>query len=189
MGDLIRTGQINKLLLRPISPLFDTLASEVAGKVVYLVFLVPVLLMLALVLKPELQPTLTGLLAFLPALFLAWVLRFFWGYWLALLAFWTLARTRSWPCKILLSFYWRAGGSRGTVTWFAATLAVILPFRYMVAFPVEVLMGRLDKGELLTGFGIQICWTLLVLAYIFFCGAVDCAIIRLLEVKMQSWRL
>ena len=44
VGDLIRTGQINKLLLRPISPIYDALASEVAGKVVYLVFIVPILI-------------------------------------------------------------------------------------------------------------------------------------------------
>lgn len=162
VGDLIRTGQINRLLLRPISPLFDTLASEVAGKVVYLVFLVPVLLLLALVLKPELQPTMTGLLAFLPALFLAWILRFFWGYWLALLAFWTARADALLALQDSLVFL--LAGQVAPVALLPGllrTLAIILPFRYMVAFPVEVLMGRLDTLELLTGFGVQLCWSLL----------------------------
>jgi ABC-2 type transport system permease protein len=36
--------------------------------------------------------------------------------------------------------------------------AVMLPFRYMVAFPVEVLTGQLSRAELWTGFAFQAGW-------------------------------
>lgn len=162
VGDLIRTGQINKLLLRPISPIYDSLASEVAGKVVYLVFIVPILVGLAFLLKPEMELTVGSLLAFLPALLLAWALRFFWGYWLALLAFWT-ARA---DALLLLqdSLVFLLAGQVAPVALlpgFLRTLAVILPFRYMVGFPVEVLGGGLSQADLLTGFAFQIGWTAL----------------------------
>ena len=88
VGDVIRYGNMNTLLLRPLSPVYDALASEIAGKVVYMAFMIPLTALLALVLHPELRVTLGNGLAFVPALALAWVLRFFWGYWLALLAFW-----------------------------------------------------------------------------------------------------
>lgn len=37
-------------------------------------------------------------------------------------------------------------------------LAVALPFRYMLGFPVEVLAGRLDARALLGGFALQLAW-------------------------------
>ena len=68
-------------------PVYHTLADEVAGKVVYLVLVVPLTALLGLILRPHV-PDLGERRAFLPALVLAWALRFAWGYALALLAFW-----------------------------------------------------------------------------------------------------
>ena len=45
-----------------------------------------------------------------------------------------------------------------------ATLARVLPFRYMVAFPVEVLTGQLDATGILTGLGIQLLWLVVAAA-------------------------
>src|SRR5512136_2240563 len=53
VGDLIRYGQMNRLLLRPVHPLYDAVASEVAAKVVYLVFDLPIVILLAVILRPE----------------------------------------------------------------------------------------------------------------------------------------
>ena len=36
--------------------------------------------------------------------------------------------------------------------------ADILPFRWMLAFPVELLLGRLTSRELLIGIGAQLFW-------------------------------
>jgi ABC-2 type transport system permease protein len=44
------------------------------------------------------------------------------------------------------------------------TLARLLPFRYMSAFPVEVLTGQLGGQETLTGLVIQLGWTVLAIA-------------------------
>ncbi|MCP4514781.1 MAG: hypothetical protein GY824_06065, partial [Delftia sp.] len=88
VGDAIRQGRMNLLLLRPMSPVYDALASEVAGKVVFMTFMIPIAALLALVLRPELHVAPQDGLAFVPALAMAWALRFTWGYWLALLSFW-----------------------------------------------------------------------------------------------------
>ncbi|HEX2906343.1 MAG TPA: ABC-2 family transporter protein, partial [Phototrophicaceae bacterium] len=84
IGDLIRYGGLSPLLLYPMPPIYNTIAQEIAGKVVYMVFVIPVTALLALLLQPELTPTLAQVGLFLVAVFLAWLLRFFWGYWLAL---------------------------------------------------------------------------------------------------------
>ncbi|MFN2225914.1 MAG: ABC-2 family transporter protein, partial [Anaerolineae bacterium] len=36
--------------------------------------------------------------------------------------------------------------------------ARLLPFRYMVAFPVEILAGQLTPAEIGTGFALQVAW-------------------------------
>lgn len=159
MGDLIRDGSLSRLLLYPMAPLFNTLASELAGKVVYLTFLVPVTAALAVVLRPELHVTATNGLVFLVALVVAWLLRFFWGYWLALLAFWMTRADALLALQDALVFL--LGGLVAPVALLPETLrtaAVWLPFRYMVGFPVEVLTGQLNAAELAAGFAVQGAW-------------------------------
>jgi len=165
VGDLIRYGQMNRSLVRPLSPLYDALSSEVAGKVVYMVFDVPIVAMLALILRPELHLTPRNALAFIPALGLAWMLRFFWGYWIALLAFWATRADALLAVQDALIFL--LAGQVAPVALLPAGLrsaAVVLPFRYMVGFPVEVLTGQLNTSELWTGFAFQAGWLVTALA-------------------------
>jgi ABC-2 type transport system permease protein len=161
VGDIIRYGGLNAWLLRPLPPVFEALATEIAGKVVFLAFVVPAAGGLALLLKPELHPTPAQILAFIPALLLAWILRFLWGYWLALLAFWSARADALLAVQDSLVFL-----LSGVVAPFALLppagrfFAVVLPFRYMVGFPVEVLCGQLDSRAIAAGFAIQAGWLL-----------------------------
>jgi ABC-2 type transport system permease protein len=165
VGDVIRNGDMNVLLLRPMSPVYDTLATEVAGKVVTMAFVIPVTTILALVLRPELHVTLQNGLAFIPALALAWALRFFWGYWLALLAFWATRANALLALQDSLVFL-LAGQVAPTalLPGLMQTAATVLPFRYMVGFPVEVLTGQLDAAALRAGFAFQAGWLAVALA-------------------------
>jgi ABC-2 type transport system permease protein len=164
VGDLIRYGDLNRLLLRPLSPLFNTLSTEVAGKVVYLIFDVPIVIGLALILRPEFHLSLAAAVAFVPALLLAWLLRFFWGYWLALLAFWATRADALLAVQDALVFL--LAGSVAPLALLPPalqSLARLLPFRYMVGFPVEVLTGQVSGAGLLTGFALQGIWLLVAL--------------------------
>jgi ABC-2 type transport system permease protein len=168
VGDLIRYGDMNVLLLRPISPLFNALSSELAGKVVYMVFVVPITALLALVLRPELHLTVANLLAFIPALLLAWGLRFFWGYWLASLAFWATRADALLAVQDTLVFL--LAGQVAPVMLLPGALriaATALPFRYMLGFPVEILTGQLQGIDLWVGFGFQSFWFGLALGLYF----------------------
>ena len=155
---------MNFLLLRPMSPVYDALASEVASKVVYMAFMIPVTGILALILRPELHVTLRNGLAFITALALEWALRFLWGYWLALLAFWATRADGLLALQDSLIFL-LAGQVAPTLLLPALMrkAATVLPFRYMVGFPVEVLIGQLDGPELRMGFALQVGWLLVAL--------------------------
>ena len=165
VGDVIRIGKMNALLLRPLSPLYDALASEVAGKVVMMAFAVPVTGLLALVLRPDLSVTARDGLAFIPALALAWALRFFWGYWLALLAFWAARADALLSVQDALVFL--LAGQVAPAALLPGLLqqaATMLPFRYMVGFPVEILTGQLDGATLGIGLVTQAAWLAVALA-------------------------
>jgi ABC-2 type transport system permease protein len=164
LGDVIRMGGLNTWLLRPIPAVFNVISSEVAGKVVYMVFVTPVAGILALVLKPELHTTLENVLLFFPALGLAWALRFFWGTALALLAFWATRADALLALQDALVFL--LAGIMAPVALLPGALqtaAHILPFRYMVGFPVELITGQLSAAEIWNCFAIQAGWLLLAL--------------------------
>jgi ABC-2 type transport system permease protein len=164
VGDVIRGGELNIWLVRPIPAIYNVLSTEVAGKVVYMIFAVPVVAGLALVFKPELHTTPGAALAALIALTLAWALRFLWGFWLALLAFWATRADALLALQDSLVFL--LAGQVAPVALlpgFMHTLAVALPFRYMVSFPIEVLMGQVSGAEMVLGFGLQAAWLLAAL--------------------------
>jgi ABC-2 type transport system permease protein len=159
VGDGIRYGRMNVLLLRPLSPVYDALASEVAGKVVFMTFALPLTAILALFLRPELHVSGRDAALFIPALALAWALRFVWGYWLALLSFWTTRADALLSLQESLVFL--LAGQVAPATLLPEqmqTLATVLPLRYMVGFPVELLLGHLDGAQLRVGFAFQVGW-------------------------------
>jgi ABC-2 type transport system permease protein len=165
VGDVIRYGYLNGLLLRPLSPIFDALASEIAGRVVFMTFVIPVTALLALVLRPELHVTPGNGLAFVPALAMAWGLRFLWGYALALLAFWATRADALVALQDALVFL-LAGQVAPTMLLpgVLGTASVLLPFRYMLGFPVELLVGGLSPNQVLTGFALQAGWLIVASA-------------------------
>lgn len=159
VGDVIHSGGMNLLLLRPLSPHFSTLATEIAGKVVCMIFVIPIAAMLAILLHPSLHTTPNNVLLFFVTLLLAWLLRFFWGYWLALFAFWMTRSDALLSIQDTLIFL--LAGQVAPIVLLPGILrniAVLLPFRYMVSFPLEILLGHLSAPELLTGLAYQISW-------------------------------
>ena len=164
IGDEIRYGGMSAWLLRPMSPVFQVLSSEIAGKVVFMVFTIPVALILGLLLRPQIKFALPEILLFLPALLMAWVLRFFWGYWLALLSFWATRADGLLALQDLLIFL--LGGQVAPTRLLPPMiqfLSTILPFRYMAVFPVEVLTGQLTQPEIVTGYVFQAFWMMVAL--------------------------
>jgi len=164
VGDYIRYGNMNVLLMRPISPIFDALAQEFAGKVVFMAFIGPVVLILGLLLKPDINLTLEKGLQFLLSLGMAWVLRFLWGYWIALLAFWS---TRSDSLLAVQdAFIFLLAGQVAPVVLLPGVLqkiAVYLPFRYMIGLPVEILTGNLSRIDIQLGFAFQTGWLIITI--------------------------
>jgi ABC-2 type transport system permease protein len=160
----IRNGFFSPLLLRPIHPIHSDLAENVTFKLLTFVITVPVAALLLVSFGARLQPQPWQALAFVPALLLAFALRFVFEWTLGTAAFWV---TRM---AALTQAYWVAvlflSGQVAPLELFPAPVQVvasILPFRWMVAFPVELALGRVDAMGALIGFGAQLGWILVTL--------------------------
>jgi ABC-2 type transport system permease protein len=159
MGYLVRTGRMSPKLLRPILPIWESVADNLAYKTITLVILVPIWAGVAWVTRPHFATTSVDLALGVPALLLGAVVHYIWNYNVGLAAFW-LTRTDA-----LSGFWWGMNlfmGGRlaplqalpGPVQW----LAAVLPFKWIIWFPAAALMGTLSPREMVVGLGAQIAW-------------------------------
>lgn len=157
----IRDGRISQFLLKPIDYLRFRLCLFAAGRLVYtLSSLVPTAAFLWFQ-REYLLPPASGwhLAAFLVALGLTALLQFFVSFTMALLAFWVLEVATF--IFILFAFEYLAGGHLFPIDMLPPALQRALeltPFPYLLYFPVQVYLGRVEGTALATGLAIQAIW-------------------------------
>ena len=155
----VQQGQFSFLLLRPAHPIHGDLAENLAHKAVMQVALLPMLALLALAFEPRFQFEPWALALFLPALALAFALRFVVEWTLALACFWTTRIMAVNQTYFAVLFF--LSGRVAPVELLPSSLhwaAAVLPFRWMIAFPVELALGRLSPAQAATGFAAQAIW-------------------------------
>ena len=157
----IRMGQFSAMLLKPIHPIHSDIADNIGYKFLTLIVMGPTVLLLAWFFDASWQPTYWSLAAFVPVLILAFLMRFYWEWSLAMVAFWTLRiDAMNQAYMVILLFF---SGKLAPLTLFPEIVqraAGLLPFRWILAFPVELLLGKVTPRELLIGIGAQLFWLL-----------------------------
>jgi ABC-2 type transport system permease protein len=161
----IRLGQFSPKLLRPIHPIHADIADNVTYKLLTLPVLAVATLALVVLYQPRVEPPLWAVGTFVPSLLLAFWLRFLSGWTLALAAFW-LTRVAAINELFFLATIFLSGAwvPIALLPWPLQALSWALPFRWWFAFPVELLMGRLTTDQTLVGLGMQLFWSVVVLA-------------------------
>ncbi len=155
----IREGGLSFALLRPVHPIHSDIADNVSAKLVTLPFMLLIAAGLAAIFKPAATPALWAVAAFVPALLLAFILRFLLEWTLALAAFWTTRTGAINQIYFVLVLF--LSGQIAPIALFPYPIrvaATVLPFRWMIGFPVELLLGRLTLGDALTGLMAQAAW-------------------------------
>ncbi len=165
----IRQGFFSPLLLRPVHPIHTDIAENLTFKLLTFTLVAPAAVFLVVSFDARLEPEPWQAIAFVPALILAMALRFVVEWTFGLLAFWV---TRM---GALLQAYFVAvlflSGSVAPLELFPPIvrfIATVLPFRWMVAFPVELALGRLSPGDAVIGFAAQIGWIAVALVVLRF---------------------
>jgi ABC-2 type transport system permease protein len=148
-----------------VHPIHNDVCENTSYKLVGLVGVLPAAVVLAVVFDADLGGTSpAAVLAFLPALVLAMVLRFVVEWCVALSAFW-LTKVSALN-TVFFSLFTFLGGQFApleVLPGWMQTLAAWTPFPWTLAFPVEVLLGRRTGGELLLGYGAQLAWVVVAL--------------------------
>ncbi len=155
----IREGAFSPKLVRPVHPIHSDVADNFTHKFLGLFPLLPVAVVLGVIFHPSFNLSLWSLALLVPSLILACTLRFAFEWTLALTAFW-VTRVGAVNQLYEVSFI-VLSGYMAPLTLFPAAiqaLATVAPFRWMVAFPVELALGKVAPNDALVGVAIQAAW-------------------------------
>lgn len=158
----IRMGTLSVKLLKPLDPFHHYLTNQIGQKLFFAVVLVPLFVVVA-ALVPAIHYPLTParLAAFLLSVILGFGLNMLMASAMAVLAFWT-TQARN------LYLLWNGVG-QFLSGWIAPLplfptafqqVANVLPFRSLLGFPIEVLMGKLSWSDVGLGFAVTLAWML-----------------------------
>ncbi len=155
----IREGQLSPLLLKPVHPIHEDIATNIGSKLVSLPVMLVIAAVLALLFKPTASLQVWALFAFVPAILLAYLLRFLVEWTLAQAAFWTTRVSAINQVYFVLLLF--LSGQLAPLELFPRPIQVlgtVLPFHWMIGFPVELVLGRLTPLQALTGLAAQAVW-------------------------------
>lgn len=165
MGYLIRSGTMSPKLLRPLLPIWEALADNLAFKVLTLAVLLPTWVLVAWLSEPRFDLGAGQLALGIIAQVLAAALNFIWGYTVATLSFWITRMDHLGELWFGLSLF--VGGRLGPLTilpWPLQWGAAMLPFKWVIWFPSMALTGKLPAEEIAWGLLWQTCWLIAGLA-------------------------
>lgn len=165
VGDEINSGNLSNFLLKPINYFLYWFARDVGDKAMNIIFSIIELTVLFAILKPPLfiQTESMFLLLTLIAIALALIMYFLFNFLLGLIGFWS---PEVWAPRfifiILLNFF--AGGlfPLDILPKFIFSIFQLLPFTYLLYFPIKIYLGQLTMIEIFTGIMISLSWTILL---------------------------
>ncbi len=157
----VRDGEMNFRLARPIGPVHEAIADNIAYKARTASVVLVVWMLVALAWPVVRLPFAPGRWAlFALAVVLAAAIRFLNGYATGLLAFWTTRATALMELQFGISLF--LSGRLAPLALLppaVASVAGVLWFPYVLSFPVEVLTGGVvTPQQYVRGFLGQVCW-------------------------------
>lgn len=157
----IAKGMISDVLLRPISHLWYWATQDAASKSLNLMSAIFEVGIFTLIVSAPILPPKTGALGGLFALstVLGMIIYFQMSYMLGVLGFWT---SESWGPRfcfeIVLEFCAGAYFPIDLLPGVIQKILSLLPFPYLVYYPLSIYLGRLDSAAILHSFGMQLLW-------------------------------
>ena len=171
IGENINSGNLSSMLLKPMSYFGYWLSRDIGDKIMNLVFSVGELCAFFVLIRPPLffQSDLYLLFYAVLAIILAIVLQFVIGCILGLIGFWS---PEVWAPRfiffILIQFF---SGSFFPLDVFPKPLYdlfALLPFPYLLFFPLKIYLGKLSFAEIINGAIVEILWIGILSYFCFF---------------------
>lgn len=155
----VREGTLSFLLLKPVHPIHSDIADNISAKLVTLPLMLLIAAGLSVIFRPTAGLAVWSTLAFIPAVLFAFIVRFIIDWTVALAAFWTTRTSAIIQMYSVLVLF--LSGQFAPLTLFPSpirALADVLPFRWVIGFPVELVLGRLTPIQAVTGIAVQAVW-------------------------------
>ena len=155
----VREGLLSNDLLKPVHPIHSDIAENLSSKVITLPFMLLIAAGLAVIFHASFSPPIWAVAVFIPALLLALSIRFLLEWTLSQAAFWTTRVSAINQIYFFLMLF--LSGQIAPLTLLphpVQVVAAVLPFRWLISFPVELLLGHFTPLEALTGLGVQALW-------------------------------
>ncbi len=163
----VREGNLSFSLLKPVHPIHSDIADNISSKLITTPFMVLVAVFLAAFFHPSISPQPWAIAFFFPVLLLAFAIRFLLEWTLALSAFWT---TRVGAVNqiyfVLMLFLSGQFAPLALLPFPVQIIANILPFSWLISFPINLISGRLTLNDAFIGLGAQVAW--LMISYVLF---------------------
>ena len=160
----VRDGSLSRELLKPFPPLSGYALESIANNLIQLIYLLPFTIIAGYLVKDRLllnHLSLQLLLFAAVAVTLGGLVRMLISGSISLTGFWLEDVTTL--NLILNGGIWALlGGMIVPVATFPEHIrkfAELLPYRYMLSFPIEILTGRLSTAEIWQGFGVIAVWS------------------------------
>jgi ABC-2 type transport system permease protein len=155
----VRQGTLSADLLRPVHPIHSDIADNLTSKLITLPGMLVIAALLGLIFRPAFHLVPWAMAAFVPVVLLAFAVRFFVEWTLALAAFWTTrVSALNQMYFMLMLFFSGEIAPLELLPHPVQVIAFVLPFRWTIGFPTELLLGRLSPAQVLTGIGMQTVW-------------------------------
>lgn len=159
----IRDGTLNRELLKPFPPLLGYVFESIANNLIQLLYIIPFTLIAGIAFYDRLSLkhlSLNNLLTFFMAIIVGLAVKMAVSGAISLVGFWVENIT---TLNLLLNGGISAllGGMIVPVATFPEHIrnfAILLPYRYMLSFPIEVFSGRLSQSEIIYGFTVAFVW-------------------------------
>jgi len=155
----IREGLLSFALLKPVHPIHSDIADNVSSKIITLPVMTAIAVALALSFQAAISPTPWAVLVFIPVLLLAFIVRFLLEWTLAQVAFWTTRVSAVNQTYFIMMLF--LSGQLAPLALFPRPIQVvanILPFHWMIGYPIELLLGKLSFVQAIIGLGAQSAW-------------------------------
>lgn len=166
LAAVINSGELSRILVKPLSNIKYWFAQDLADKALNIIFSVGEIGLLIWWLRPNLAiPSWSGIIIFLILLPGALILYFLINYLFGLLGFWT---PEVWaPRFLLLVFLMFAAGNMFPLDVLPGSIVKVIsltPFPYLIYYPVRALLGKLAITD--TGLIIAMTYTWIGIMYL-----------------------
>ena len=167
----IRYGRLSKYLIKPFSYFMQYGGQNIGEKVLKFIYLLPLVFIMGIIFqaRPVEEFSVTTLLLFITSWILSALLMFLVDFIMGLASFWLQDSNSLSELHDVLYFIF-SGRIVPIVALpsVAQQISFILPFRYMLSFPVEIITGKMTVVEISSGLSMQILWlTVTVILYYF----------------------